>query len=284
MAASRAASTEAEVRGKSPAELEAAIAATRARIGADLDALAYRLSPERFRERARGSLEEVQEVVMSTVQEVAQAVAERTKEASSSFFELAKANPLPAALIGLGLGLLAAGGATAARGRWQERDERGGTDSAASAGEAYYGQAYDYRPAPEDASGRNRRGLAHWVEEQPLAAGLLGVILGAAIGLGLPGTRYENELLGPRRDAAFERASEAARHAADALKESVRELRQNAQAQLEQRDLTPEGLKARVAEVGREVRGEAEAAAREVAERAKDALRRAEGGKEGGEG
>lgn len=295
MAPARPVPAEAELRGKNPAELEAAIAATRARIGTDLDALAYQLSPERFRERARASLEDVQEVIMSTVEEVAQAVAERSKEASSSFFDLAKSNPLPAALIGLGVGLLAAGGATAARarshhdahadgGRWQAGSGAAGGGSAASYGEAYYGQAYEYRPAHEEASGRERRGLARWVEEQPLAAGLLGVILGAAIGLGVPGTRYENEVLGPRRDAALDRASEAAKHAADAFKESVRELRQNAQTQLEQRGLTPEGLKARAAEAGRELRDEVEAAAREVAGGAKDARRSAEGGEESGQG
>ena len=181
MAPTRPAPVEAELRGKNPAELEAAIAATRARIGTDLDALAYQLSPERFRERARASLEDVQEVIMSTVEEVAQAVADRTKEAGSSFFELAKSNPLPAALIGLGVGLLAAGGATAARarshhdahadgGRWRAGSGTAGATplgaaagggSAASYGEAYYGQAYDYRPAHEEASGRERRGLSY---------------------------------------------------------------------------------------------------------------------------
>ena len=44
------------------------------------------------------------------------------------------------------------------------------------------------------------RGLAGFIESQPLVAGLITAILGALIGLSLPGTRQEDKLMGDARD------------------------------------------------------------------------------------
>lgn len=62
-----------------------------------------------------------------------------------------------------------------------------------------------------------------WVHEYPLAAGALAVAVGAAIGLSVPGTEFEDRTLGERRDLAMERARVKARE----LKETVAQRAKN---------------------------------------------------------
>lgn len=54
-----------------------------------------------------------------------------------------------------------------------------------------------------------------WVHEEPLAAGAIALLVGAAVGLALPGTRKENELFGAKRDELAQRATETAQEMAD---------------------------------------------------------------------
>ena len=56
-----------------------------------------------------------------------------------------------------------------------------------------------------------------WVHENPLAAGALAVAVGAAIGLSVPSSRFEDRTLGERRDIALERARAKARELKDTV-------------------------------------------------------------------
>jgi ElaB/YqjD/DUF883 family membrane-anchored ribosome-binding protein len=56
-----------------------------------------------------------------------------------------------------------------------------------------------------------------WVHENPLAAGALAVAVGAAIGLSVPSSRFEDRTLGERRDIALERARVKARELKDTV-------------------------------------------------------------------
>ena len=58
-----------------------------------------------------------------------------------------------------------------------------------------------------------------WMQENPVAAGLLAVAVGAAIGLAAPATDYEDRALGETRDQALARAKTAANN----LKQNVGE-------------------------------------------------------------
>ena len=62
-----------------------------------------------------------------------------------------------------------------------------------------------------------------WVHENPLAAGALAVAVGAAIGLSVPSSRFEDRTLGERRDQALERAKAKALE----LKETVAQRAKN---------------------------------------------------------
>ena len=56
-----------------------------------------------------------------------------------------------------------------------------------------------------------------WMQDNPLAAGLLAVAVGAAIGLAAPATDYEDRAIGETRDQALEKAKTAV----NSLKQNV---------------------------------------------------------------
>lgn len=75
---------------------------------------------------------------------------------------------------------------------------------------------------------RRGRGLANFVEEHPLAAGVLTVLAGAAVGLALPGTRKEDELLGDAKGNLAGQARSAALRAREVAQKTFDEAKETA--------------------------------------------------------
>ncbi len=309
-----------EGKDKSLAELEADIAQTRKTLGQDVEALSQKLSPERYRTMFKAQTEQTlssaQEVVMDTVHEVTDNVVGRAQEAGGSFFDMVRRHPLPTALIGAGVLLLAAGGGVGLR-RSNEDDDgytgygtrygygegdytgyvRPGFGDRASAATGYaepdhqvrsrYGEGYgdpqgfqtygaygngadlgdagtgssSYANSDVDGSwsqdeGRNSdgnsdlrdragsaarqartktkdagQGLAGFVESQPLIAGLITAIFGALIGLSLPGTRREDELMGDARDNLAGQAKDAADRARQVAQKTFDDAKETAKTE-----------------------------------------------------
>lgn len=61
-----------------------------------------------------------------------------------------------------------------------------------------------------------------WMDENPLAVGAAALAVGLAIGFSTPRTQFEDEYIGPTRDALVERTSEVAEDAANQVKERVK--------------------------------------------------------------
>jgi ElaB/YqjD/DUF883 family membrane-anchored ribosome-binding protein len=297
---------------RSLAELEADIARTREQLGRDVEGIAYKLSPERFKEYAQETLQGTQEAVMDTVNEMAENVVEKTREAGTSFTDMIRRHPLPTALIGAGVALLAVGGGVSVSRARDDDDEvytgygsrygygegeYGGyvrpgyeTEPSASTGHVTQGYgsarsldygAYDsgydtgsyntgsYAPGSYNLEGSSGSGyasdragddsgswlqgvqsfgdraggagqqagrkakeagrdLADFIEEQPLIAGLVTVALGAVIGLSLPGTRREDELMGSTRDQLAGQAKEVAGRAREVAQRTFDEAKETA--------------------------------------------------------
>jgi hypothetical protein len=76
-------------------------------------------------------------------------------------------------------------------------------------------------------SGRRRSGqsqLQRMTRENPLLVGAGALLVGAAVGLSLPETERENELLGDARDSMIDRAQQMARTAASQAQETAAEI------------------------------------------------------------
>jgi len=70
---------------------------------------------------------------------------------------------------------------------------------------------------------RAQEAAGRTMQQNPLAFGATAVAVGAALGLALPSTRKEQELLGSTRDAALERVAEKVEQASPALEQAISE-------------------------------------------------------------
>ena len=72
------------------------------------------------------------------------------------------------------------------------------------------------------ATSGTRDGLERVARDNPLAAGAIAAAVGLTIGLALPETERENELMGEARDAVVNRAKDAARGAAERVQDTAK--------------------------------------------------------------
>jgi hypothetical protein len=170
------------------------------------------------------------------------------------FFDRVKSNPVPAALAGIGLGWLALSGRSGrdwttyepAYRRYAGEDEGGMLSSvsemasnvtervseaasgAAESAQQMMSGARDYtRGAAERFGSRGRRGqseLQRMTRENPLAVAGGALLLGAAVGLAIPETERENELMGEARDSMIDRAQDMAQTAVSRAKDAAGDL------------------------------------------------------------
>jgi len=61
----------------------------------------------------------------------------------------------------------------------------------------------------------------HYLEENPLAIGAVALALGAAVGMAIPSTRYEGELMGEARERIMERVQSSTAQLLDKTKQAV---------------------------------------------------------------
>ena len=93
-------------RDKSSQEIEAEIEATRAAMRADVDAIGEQVSPDRLKDQAKGVVGDVKDSVVEAIQGVGSQLGSQAGSWSGRAVEVVKANPLPAALVGVGLAWL----------------------------------------------------------------------------------------------------------------------------------------------------------------------------------
>jgi ElaB/YqjD/DUF883 family membrane-anchored ribosome-binding protein len=248
------------------AEIErtrAEIERTRADMSETVDAIQERLSPENLKEQAKDTIKE--------------ATVGRAQEAGSGIVETIRANPLPAALTGIGLGWLLVSARRSGSGqagyqgrvydydyppRYEDRTTSGGP-SVSSPGEAL-GRARDrvgesatqaQDKAGEVASRTQDRvsnlsdqaryqaqrasgGFQRMVRENPLAMGALAVGTGAAVGLAIPETTKEHEVMGEARDTLVERAQEKAQDVQQRVQRVADEAQSAAKEEADNQGLT----------------------------------------------
>lgn len=252
---------EAEVERAEIERTRAEIERTRADMGETVDAIQQRLSPDNLKEQAK---DRVKEATVGKAQGV-----------GSTIVETVRANPLPAALTGLGVGWLVmsarrgSSGQTRYRGevyaydyppRYDERttstpstgqaverarDKVGETASQAQdkAGQVVSQAQDQVSHLGDQAQYQTRRvgdEFQRVLRENPLTVGALAVGVGAAIGLAVPQTSREHEVMGEARDTFVEKAQEKAEEAQEKVQRVAEEAQSAAKGEAENQGLTQE--------------------------------------------
>lgn len=85
------------------------------------------------------------------------------------------------------------------------------------AGKAYK-QVGNFGSQVRDVAGSAQDQYEYYMDENPLAVGAVALALGAAVGMSIPSTRFEGELMGETRDNLMQKAQDTARGTIDKVK------------------------------------------------------------------
>jgi uncharacterized protein YjbJ (UPF0337 family) len=150
---------------QSSSEIRADIDQTRASVGEKIDQLQARLDPNRLKQQAQ---ETVQEMLNDTASSMTEYVKTHRDEMVTSLADAARRNPLPTALVGIGIGWLILESMAGARPRQERRYEPGSGRAYMPQGdEAYYPatnwrpSSYDYPHSPRSDSGQSTSGPSY---------------------------------------------------------------------------------------------------------------------------
>jgi len=281
---------------KSPNDIERDIERTRDRMSRNIDELGDRLSPSNLKEEAKSAIKDAAQGAVSNV-------GEQARRTSSRLVEVIRENPLPVIAVGAGVTWLLTqrsrsdvSGDRMARYAYTGPERRQGhgikdkvsgavsgvkdTVSEAAGGVAerageLKGQAEerigDWGNQARSQSQRIKTNLEHTAEENPLALAIGAAVVGLALGMLLPETQRENELMGPARDQLVDRAGETVERAKDAAVEAGREVKESVKSEIEQHK--PE-MKEIVEEAGQTVKEQVKQSARKVKDETKDAVKK----------
>jgi ElaB/YqjD/DUF883 family membrane-anchored ribosome-binding protein/gas vesicle protein len=284
---------------RSPEEIERDIERTRERMSSNIDALGDRLSPDNLKNQAK-------EAISGKAQDVVSNVGDQARRTGSRVIDFITQNPLPVAAVGLGaiwlFGLRnrsEVSGDRMARFAYtgperREPDGRPGLgrrladraehvkdkmgDVTSHAGERTGELKHRMQErAGELGSGAKERareakgGLERMMHENPLAIAVGAAVIGVGLGMLLPESDREREMMGPARDRLGDRVQNTAERVKDATVEAGREIKDTVKEEVAYHGPEVKStLKDAAATVGQQVK---ESAGR-VAQEAKQEARR----------
>jgi ElaB/YqjD/DUF883 family membrane-anchored ribosome-binding protein len=292
-----------EYEQQKPEEIERELGQTRNRLSRDIDELGNKLNPQNLKEEAKSAIKGAAHGVVSNV-------GEQARRTGSRLVEVIRENPLPVIAVGAGVTWLLTqrsrsevSGSRMARyaytgperrqgDSWQSgsmmRGQSGGTlsgvkDSVSEATSSVAERAGELKERAGERLGelggearrqtrRIKTNLQHAAEENPLALAIGAAVVGLALGMLLPGTEREDELMGSSRDQLVDRAERTAERVKGAAVEAGREIKQTVRTEIEEHK--PE-VKQVVQEAGQSVKEQVKQAAKKVQKEAKDAAREA---------
>ena len=255
----RTTSTSADDYDENTEQLRANIEDTRAEMSQTINEIQERLSPdhlmdqvkETVREATIGKVERVMDKVGETISGVTEPALEAAgragtaiKEAGTSVGNSVWRNPIPVALIGLGVGMLVM------------RNFRGSSYSTTPRRLSSPGQRSNYamgqtgetrqtqgttipgagtlnqvKETASDLASRSTHALSNFstrfgemMRDNPLAVGAVAVAAGTAVVLALPSTRLENEYIGETGERLVEKVEDVARGALDQVKDAAKQM------------------------------------------------------------
>jgi ElaB/YqjD/DUF883 family membrane-anchored ribosome-binding protein len=247
-------------------QLRADIEDTRAEMSQTINEIQERLSPEHLmgqvketvREATIGKVERVMDKVGETISEMTEPAREVAGRAGTVIKDSVWKNPIPIAMIGLGVGMLfmrryrdgdgySTTSGTPRTRRYYGMGQKGygrslaqtqGTQSTAGT-EGALDQAWE---TAGDLAGRSTDALnnlgskaresasvvssrfSQMLRENPLAVGAVAVAAGTAVGLVLPSTRFESEYISETSERLVDKAQEVARGALDKVQDAAKQM------------------------------------------------------------
>ena len=255
-----------------PEQIRAEIEDTRAEMSQTINEIQERLSPEHLMGQVKETVREATigkvERVMETIGEVTEPAREAMSRAGSTIKEAGTSvgysmwrNPIPLALIGLGVGMLfmksrRGNGYDSWSGDTSLRPKRQNLTSGASGarqpdqtryttGSAYNESTFNQvketagnlanrstetlsnlgSKAREGANEVSNR-FGQLLRDNPLAVGAVAMAAGTAVGLALPSTQFESEYIGETSERLVDKAEEVARGAIDKVQDAAKQMTQ----------------------------------------------------------
>jgi ElaB/YqjD/DUF883 family membrane-anchored ribosome-binding protein len=287
---------------KSPEDIEREIEQTRSRLSRDIDELGNKLSPSNLKEEAKTAIKDAAQGAVSNV-------GEQARRTSSRLVEVIRENPLPVIAVGAGVTWLLtqrsrsdvsgdrmAKYAYTGPERRQGRHWQSGSGGTGRIGTSVSGVKESVSEAASDVAERAgelkervgerigeiggqarwqtqrvKTNLEHAAEENPLALAIGATVVGLALGLLLPGTQREDEMMGSARDQLVDRAEETIERAKDAAVEAGHQVKETVKSEIQQHK--PE-LQNVVQEASDNVKEQVKESARRVKNEAKDAAKK----------
>jgi hypothetical protein len=250
--------------GENTEQIRADIEDTRAEMSQTINEIQERLSPEHLmgqvketvREATIGKVERVMDKVADATEPAREAVGRAgtaIKETGMSVADSMWRNPIPVALIGLGLGMLVMRTSRGNGGDYQMRQTTPRRRQSFSSGQTQYGTQYgtrgtstgslnDMKETANDLADRSTAALSDigmkakdslstagtWLgqtlRENPLAIGAVAIAAGTAVGLALPSTRIESEYVGETSEKLVDKAQEVARDAIHRVQSAAQQM------------------------------------------------------------
>ena len=281
---------------QTPGQLEHEIERTRERMSSNIDALGDKLSPDNLKQQAK-------EAIAGKAQDVVATVGDQARETGSKVMDFITANPLPVAAVTLGaiwLVTMRKGNQGTVSGdrmarfaytgperrepngrpslgrRLKDRAESMGRtvgDKAQHASERAGELTHDVQEKAGElgssakARARDARGgLERMMHDNPLAVAAGAAVIGLALGMLLPETESERQVMGSTRDQLIDRVSHVADRVKDAAVEAGREVKDALQEEV---SAAAPGVKATLKDAAANVTDQIKESAGRVADEAK---------------
>jgi len=196
-------------------------------------------------------------------------------------WSVARANPVPAALIGIAAAMLASAGQ-----RFRKKPDLNGATWPVDASDRYdptASRVFDetspsgwpktsHEPARSAMSAysdhRPRTGLARLLDEQPLILAALGVAVGAAVGSAIPSTDVEAQWMGDASESVRRNASALAREQISQIRSTANQTLDQLKATAAEHGVSSENVSGLVHDLGENVRTAALSASQQADGRA----------------
>jgi len=226
-----------------PEEIRVEIEQTRVELSETLDAIQERLSPEHLKEQATSA---VREATVGKAEQAVSSATDTAKGVGATMLETIKQNPIPAALAGIGIGWLVmkrrssgSGGQSSGQ-RPQTLGEAPSTvgETVSQAQERAGQVVSSAQETAGQVASQTQSQVQRLLQEQPLAVGGIALALGAAVGLALPETPQEHQVMGAARDRLLEQAKATAQDVQPKVQRVVEEAQRAVQEEAKEQQLT----------------------------------------------